>query len=234
MPILNSLLIVMWSKFLRLLKQSATSTNTREEKSSPAKAPSNDSQTQFLSSTMAINGDAADYGNQSKHDDLGPSVPTRPKHNEDLRRKSESFLSSSRKICSKKRMVSPYNSKSSSAVSNAVPEEPNVPTRPLRCRPILRRSFGQRFSEVDSSSKLRVSWRISTVEHEMPEDYVPEYYNNKDFCKKCSVGIQSDNNHYENSMSSFDIKFNQQAFLSALASINERSGRSSFVTVDAV
>lgn len=192
-----------WSKFLRVAKDTVVS-------------PLSDPESDLMSSTIAINGEVAGHGCVVEPEKSGPThrvtkvERTRPKLND--RRKSESHIPGSRQRLSKTRQ-----SVSERTLSNddEAPGILKMNARP-RARPILRKSFGQRFSEVNAGSRLRVSWRLSTVEQspmEDEEDEVP-------IVRQRSFRATRKHSH-----SNIDGKFNQQAaFLSALASIKDREG----------
>ncbi|KAL7463554.1 hypothetical protein ACHAXS_003914 [Conticribra weissflogii] len=192
-----------WSKFLRVAKDTVIS---------PLSEPESD----FMSSTIAINGEVAGDACAVEPEKSEPTHRvakvgrTRPKLND--RRKSESHLTGSRQRLSKTRQ-----SVSERTLSNddEVPGILKTNARP-RARPILRKSLGQRFSEVNAGSRLRVSWRLSTVEQSPMEDEEEEV----PIVRQRSFRAARKHSH-----SNIDGKFNQQAsFLSALASIKDREG----------
>eukprot|EP00804_Cyclotella_cryptica_P029906 CCRYP_017822-RA/>CCRYP_017822-RA protein AED:0.27 eAED:0.27 QI:0/-1/0/1/-1/1/1/0/357 len=155
-----------------------------------------DSKADLMLSSMAVDGDEFSGNNCFRKNHSDPEVPKsrRQKYSEDNRRKSESCILKPSRRLSGRRRVCPTNSVSSSFTSSRIPQDFGM-RRDSGSTEATHATVRTSFRQRYSEmDSLKGSWRLSSVD---PEPKSPS--------------------------TTFDIKFNQHAFLSALASISETS-----------
>jgi len=155
-----------------------------------------DSKADLMLSSMAVDGGESSGNNCFRKNNSDPEVPKcrRYKHSDDNRRKSESCIPKPSRRLSSRRRVCPTNSVSSSFTSSRIPQDFGM-RRDSGSTAATHATARTSFRQRYSEmDSLKGSWRLSSVD---PEPKTPS--------------------------TMFDIKFNQHAFLSALASISETS-----------
>lgn len=155
-----------------------------------------DSKADLMLSSMAVDGGESSGNTCFRKNNSDPEVPksTRHKHSEDSRRKSESCIPNPSKRLSSRRRVCPTNSVSSSFTSSRIPQDFGMRRDSGSTAATCTTSRTSFRQRYSEMDSLKGSWRLSSVD---PDPKTPG--------------------------TMFDIKFNQHAFLSALASISETS-----------